>query len=302
MFTRKWPVELVCGGQHVVLTGRWLKLLRLRSEFHEPPADPIAFVEAVKRSGLRADVLTFVQRVQDGAPRFAYRHEFESMALLRLTTYDDWFTKQLYNKPRNMIRKAAKSGVEVRLEAFSEPLVRGIKEIYDETPLRQGKRNYHYRESLETIRETHATFLDRSQFITSYYAGELIGFAKLTFSQDCGILMNFLSRVSHRDKAVNNALLAKAVEVCAERKVGCLVYGHWGGGGTRGLAEFKAAHGFERVEVPRYFVPLSAVGKVALTLGAHRGLVHVMPAWLVESAAKARSRWNTMRLGTPKVD
>jgi hypothetical protein len=222
--------------------------------------------------------------------------------VLPITTYDDWFKTQLYFKPRNKLRKALKSGIDVRLEEFSEPLLEGIKAVYDETPIRQGKRNYHYRKDLDTIRREHGTFLDRSQFITVYYAGEMVGFAKVTFSQGCGIVMNFLSKVSHRDKAVNNAIVAKAVEICADRKLKCLVYGGWGSGGTRGLAEFKVANGFACVEVPRYFVPLSTLGGLALTTGVHRGLAHAMPASAVEAAARVRKWWNTLRLRAAQAD
>jgi hypothetical protein len=218
------------------------------------------------------------------------------MAVLPLTTYDEWYTKKLYNKPRNMVRKALKSGIEIRLQDLDEPLIQGIKAIYDESPLIQGKRNYHYKEDLDTIKKAHSRFLDRSQFITAYYAGQLIGFAKVTFSQECGFLINFASMISHRDKAVSSALLAKVVEICADRKSRCLVYGVWGSGGTRGLVEFKVANGFECVDVPRYYVPLTWRGSIALKAGVHQSVVHKMPAWSLEAAAKVRKGWNMFRV------
>ena len=289
-------------GKEVVITGRFLKTIRLRSESHVSLEDPVSFIRQVKQSRLRADVFTFVQGINDRIPKYAFPQDADKIAVLPITTYDDWFKKRLYNKPRNMLRKALKSGIEIRLEEFSDPLLQGIKTIYDETPIRQGKRNYHYRKDFETIRKEHGTFLDRSQFIAAYYGDELIGFAKLTFSQGCGIIMNFLSKVSHRDKAVNNALVSKVVEICADRKLDCLVYGAWGSGGTPGLVEFKVANGFECVEVPRYFVPLTSLGNLALKAGAHRGLVHRMPKWCIEAAAKVRRQWNTVRFRAATPD
>ena len=44
-------------------------------------------------------------------------------------------------------------------------------------------------------------------------------------------------------RSFNNAILGKAVEICAERKMKCLVNGALGGGGTQGLDEFKTAKG-----------------------------------------------------------
>lgn len=288
-------VGSVVDGKEFVVTGRFLKTARLRSEFHVSLEDPHSFIRHAKPSGLRADVLTFVQGIQDSAPKYQFGYELEKMAVLPITTYDDWFTKQLTFKPRNKLRKALKSGIEIRLEDLNEPLLQGIKAVYDETPIRQGKRNYHYGEDLAKITRDHSTFLDRSQFIGVYDAGQLVGFGKVTFSQGCGIVMNFLSKVSHRDKAVNNAILAKMVEICADRQLNCLVYGHWGSDATRGLIEFKAANGFQCVAIPRYFVPLSALGRLALSAGVHRGVVNRLPAWCIEPAANVRKRWNAFR-------
>jgi hypothetical protein len=282
-------------GKELLVAGRFVKTARLLSEAHVPLEDPVSFVQQVRRSRLRADIFTFVQSVNDRIPKYAFQQTLDQLAVLPITTYDDWFTKRLYNKPRNMIRKALKSGIEIRLEEFSEPLVEGIKAIYDETPIRQGKRNYHYREDLDTIRKGHSRFLERSQFITAYYAGELIGFVKVTFSQEGAFLVNFASKISHRDKAVSSALVAKAVEICADRKSKFVVYGVWGSGGTRGLVEFKVANGFECFEVLRYYVPLTWRGRIALKAGVHQSVVHKMPAWCVEAAAKVRKTWNTFR-------
>ena len=145
--------------------GSVLKTARLRSESHVQLEDPFSFIQELKQSGLRADIFTFVRHVNNRIPRHAFYQQAEKIAVLPITTYDEWFTKRLHNKPRNMIRKALKSGIEIRLEEFSDPLLQGIKAIYDETPIRQGKRNWHYSEDLETIRREHGTFLDRSQFI-----------------------------------------------------------------------------------------------------------------------------------------
>jgi hypothetical protein len=301
MKSEKTPVGCAIDGKELLVTGRFIKTARLLSEAHVPVDDPVSLVQQLRRSRHRVDIFTFVQGVNDRIPKYPFRQEFDQMAVLPLTTYDHWYTKQLYNKPRNMIRKALKSGIEIRLEGFSEPLLEGIKGIYDETPIRQGKRNYHYGEDLETIKRGHSRFLDRSQFITAYHAGELVGFAKVTFSLGCGILMNFASKISHRDKAVSSALLAKAVEISSDREVKCLVYGVWGSGGTRGLVEFKVANGFECVEIPRYYVPLTSLGTIALSVGVHQDLVRRMPPWSVEAAAKVRKGWNNLRFRHAQV-
>ncbi|HMJ06306.1 MAG TPA: hypothetical protein VK474_08640, partial [Chthoniobacterales bacterium] len=70
--------------------------------------DPRSFLQEAKRSGLRADIVTFVQDIQDPASKYPFRYELENLAVLPITTYDDWFTKQLTFKPRNKLRKALK--------------------------------------------------------------------------------------------------------------------------------------------------------------------------------------------------
>jgi hypothetical protein len=287
-------MDCYVDGKNVQITGTILKTARLRSEYFVRLEQPEAFLAEVRRSGIRADILTFVQDVDDRSPRYAFHCERDQMAVLPITTYEYWFTKQLYNKPRNTLRKALKSGVEVRREEFGESLLQGIKAIYDETPIRQGRRNRHYKKDFETLRREHATFLDRSEFITAQYSGEMIGFAKVTFTGECGVIMNFLSKVGQRDKAPNNALIAKAVEICAERQLKCLMYGVWGSGGSRGLMEFKMANGFECVEVPRYYVPLTQLGRLAVAAGIHNGLVARLPKWCVRVAADVRRRWTTL--------
>ena len=291
------PAVVTVHGAELQIAGRLLRTARLRSEYYVSLEDPSALVQAAARARIRADILTFIQSVEDRVPRYPFYHEPQALAVLPISTYKHWFENQLFFKPRNKLRKALKSGIEIRLEGFSERLAQGIKAVYDETPIRQGKRNYHYHKNLDVVSKEHSTFLDRSQFITVYYADELIGFAKVTFLERHAIFMNIVSKISHRDKAVGNALVSKAVEICAERQVTSLTYGVWGSGGTPGLVDFKLANGFECVEVPRYYVPLSVLGKLALGTGLHRGIAHAMPTWAIERAAALRKRWNTLRYG-----
>jgi hypothetical protein len=281
------------------VSGSVLRTARLKSEHYLRLDNPRQLIHEVTQSGRRVDIITFLQNIDNPVPEFAFYHEAEKIAVLPITTYDDWFKHQLYNKPRNTLRKAIKSGIEVRLEDFSESLVEGIKSVYDESPVRQGRRNRHYHKDLETIRKEHATFLERSQFIAAYDSGAMIGFVKLTFSEGLGGVMNFLSKIGHRDKAPNNALLAKAVEVCAERHIERLVYGAWGRGGGRGLVEFKVANGFQCVDVPRYYVPLTALGRLALRAGFHANMIGQLPEGWVATAASMRERWNSWRFKAP---
>jgi hypothetical protein len=69
------------------------------------------------------------------------------------------------------------------------------------------------------------------------------------------------------------------------------VYGVWSSGG---LVEFKVANGFECVEVPRYYVPLTALGRLALPAGVHKGIISRLPTWCVQAAGNLRERWTAL--------
>jgi hypothetical protein len=283
------------GNQKVNLNveGTLLRTARLQSEYYVPVDDPQVILNSLKQSDVRADLFTFVQGLQDRAPLYPYHHEMDRVAVLPISTYQHWFDKQLYFKPRNKLRKAQKAGIEVRLVEFTEELIRGIKEVYDESPTRQGKANKHFRKDFETLQREHSSFLDRSQFIGVYFQGEIVGFAKLTCTNSYAVIMNIVAKIAHRDKAPSNALIAKAVEVCADRKLPYLKYGVWGG---RGLTDFKVANGFECFEIPRCFVPLTLKGKLALQLGLHRRLIERLPRGLIRLMSDLRRRLRPVKL------
>lgn len=284
---------MIIANKEIVVDGKLLKIAKLKGEYHEWLDDPCGFVDEMKRQRTGADVFTFIQSITDRTPRFQFYHEWESVAAVPISTYDTWFKKQINDKTRNMIRRAQKSGVEVRLVPFNDDLVKGIKNIYDETPVRQGKPFKHYGKSLETLKESHITFLEKSDFLGAYYQDELIGFVKLVREGKASDMMHIISMVGHREKAPTNALIAKAVELCAERGDCYLQYGPWSG---RTLIDFKKHHAFERVDLPRYFVPLNLTGKVMLKLKLHRKMTSVLPEKWRYALINVRNRFNEARL------
>ena len=171
--------------------------------------------------------------------------------------------------------------MKLREIPFDDALIEGIWRIYNECPIRQGKRFPHYGMPLEKVRPYAGTFLDRSIFIGAFLGEVLIGFAKLTIDQtqtQAG-LMHIISMIEHRDKAPTNALIAQAVRSCADRHVPYLIYSNFAYGNKQNdsLSDFKRHMGFQRVNVPRYYVPLTALGGVAFRMGLHRKLVDWLP-------------------------
>jgi len=279
---------LIIGQRQLVVTGGFFRTVRLQAEWYEFVDSPEWFLEQLKAQKVNADLLTFTQRLSKTVPEFPFHSEGDSLAVLRIASYDKWWKEQINDKTRNMVRKAAKKGVVIRLVKFDDELVSGIESIYNESPIRQGKPFRHFGKPFEIVKSAHSTFLDRSDFIGAYYEGELIGFVKLVHQGEWSSMMQILSKMSHRDKAPTNALLAKAVETCAERGVPQLQYGIWS---TRGIGDFKMHHGFERIEVPRYYVPLTAKGRLVVRSGLHRGAAEFMPQRALDYFISLRSRW-----------
>lgn len=286
---------MIIDNREIVVTGKLLKVAKLKSECHEWVEDPHAFVAKLKETSIEADVFTFNQRITDREPRYDFHIEWDSMAALPITTYDVWLKRQINDKTRNMIRRAQKSGVEVRVVEFDDDLVKGIKTIYDESPLRQGKPFKHYNMSLDDLSKAHITFSDRSVFLGAYYQSQLIGFVKLVQEGETSEVMNIVSMVCHRDKAPTNALLAKAVEVCAARGDRYIIYGPWDG---QSLIDFKKHHAFQKVDVPRYFVPLNLKGKLMLFLKLHRKLSNLLPPAVTWFLINIRNRYNALKFSS----
>jgi len=249
----------------------------------------------LQNSGTRIDLFTFMQRLPETTPKYNYPMEWDNFAVLPISTFDQWWTKVLGFKGRNKAKQAEKKGVQVREINFDEALVRGIWKIYNECPIRQGKRFPHYGMTLEEIRPYAGTFLDSSVFIGAYLEDVLIGFAKLTVDEtrtQAG-LMHIVSMIQHRDKAPTNAIIAQAVKSCAERHIPYLVYSKFAYGNKQrdSLSDFKERNGFRRVDIPRYYVPLTRIGDLAFRMRMHHRLIERLPEPLIEKLRSYRAAW-----------
>jgi hypothetical protein len=282
----------ICG-RPLSITGRLRRIVRLRDEYHDFVDDPSEFLGRLVAHRPRAgNLFTFIQPVPNRTPRFAYHLEWDAAAVLPLSTYDHWWKKQINDKTRNMVRKARKAGLEIRQVEFSDKLVAGIQEIYNESPIRQGRPFKHFAKPFEVIKREHATFLDRSDFFGAYYSENLVGFIKLVHGNRVSNLMQIISMIAHRDKAPTNALIAKAVECCSSKGVPLLHYGTWS---RRSMGEFKKHHAFQCWGVPRYYVPLTAFGRLLLQCRLHRPFIDKVPENWLDQLALWRNKWNAFR-------
>lgn len=289
----------ICG-KDIKIQGHLVRIASVDGEKFTFPDDPGAMVNGLRKSGKRVDLFTFLQKLPETSPKYSYHMELDNFAVLEVSTFDHWWNRQIRSLPRNRARQAEKRGVVLREVPFDDVTVKGIWEIYNECPVRQGKRFIHYGKDLPTVREHAGTFLDRSIFIGAFLDGKMIGFIKMVMDEarTYACIIHIVSMIQHRDKAPTNALIAQAVRSCAERRMSFLVYEQFAYGKKQGdsLSHFKEVNGFRRVDLPRYFIPLTPIGRLAFRLGLHHSLVDRFPEPMLAKLRNLRSAWYTRKL------
>lgn len=284
----------------VVVKRRFLRVARMKDEDHqEEVKNPAAVIAGLKDSPLKADIFTFDQKIPEVVPRFSYHYELESLAVIRIESYEDWWNNKIHNDARRMFRKSQKQGIEMRAVPFSDELVRGIKDVWDESPMRQGRPYDHYMKDFETVKALNNTYPDRTEFVAAYFQGEMVGFAKMFYTGNRADFVQIISKMKYRDKAPTNALLAKCVEVCAGRGIKLLGYAKliYGNKGADSLTDWKLRNGCEEVLVPRYYIPLTFKGRMALAFNLHKGVSQALPPPVLKFLLGLRARLYSFRYG-----
>jgi hypothetical protein len=290
---RRHTVQI--NGQRFSISNGHLSFASLEEEWFDDIKDPEVAIAGLTRCRPRPDIFTFCQRVPEIRRKYSYRMVADPLAVLPISTYDEWWKKQVKGTTRNMIRKSQKAGVEVREAIFDDEFIRGMVAIFNETPVRQGRRFWHYGKDFATVKREFSRFLFREYLVGAYFADELIGFVMLANAGRFGVLGQFISKISHRDKATNNALIAKTVEVCEQHGLHYLLYTDWR---DSSLVAFKRHSGFQEMKVPRYFVPLTFKGRVAFHLRLERfrgGVKEGLPEAIRKPLKLARNHWHRSR-------
>jgi hypothetical protein len=294
--------SLKINGDSVVITGRWVKMAAVHDEewSEKEIACPELCVETLKDNrsqGLKADIFTFTQKPSAPAPRYSYPLEWDSVAVVHLKTFQDWW-QSLPQETRKNVRRSQKRGVVVKVMQFDDELIKGIADVNNDSPVRQGRRYTHYGKSLDEVRKDHSGFADRSDFILAYLDSQVIGFLKVVYRGEVASILQLTPKASHHDKRPANAMLAKAIELCEARKISCLTYGMFNYGNKRDtpITEFKIRNGFVEVLVPRFYVPLTARGKLSMKLKLHRGILGILPPGVIAVGVAVRAKWYDLRL------
>jgi hypothetical protein len=280
------PCAEVCG-RTVVVTGKWIGTAQIKDEevmegISVP--DPQLFLRGLQESKLHADVFTFTQRPPQVTPRYNYHVEWENWAVTPTVSFKEWWENRLPQETRKNVRRAGRRGVTAKIVPFNDDLVNGVHRIYNETPVRGGRFFWHFGKDVETVKQGLVTYLDRSDFIGAYWGEELIGFIKMVYLDNTATLMHIIAMNAHYDKRPMNVLIAKAIEVCEQKAISNLVYGQfvYGNNDQSSFVEFKRRNGFEQVNFPRYYIPLTRKGKVFVRLHLYREFSSFVPKPLLQ--------------------
>lgn len=278
------PLEFI-DSKPIVVSGKSIKVAAVHDEIWREGQvidNPESFISKLKESELKADIFTFAQKIPDCKPKYEFHMEWDNVAAIPISTYQDWW-EYVSTGMRKDVKRAKKRGVIIKKVEFNDELVQNVVEINNETPIRQGRRFVHYGKDFQTVKKEYSTYLDRSEIICAYFKDELVAIIKLVYVGDLACILEVLSKTKHHDKRPINALIAKAVEICVKKKKSYLTYGpyYYGNKKKSSMVNFKHRCGFERVIFPRYYVPLSLKGKIAIKLKLQLGLLGVLPGSLI---------------------
>jgi hypothetical protein len=291
------------AGTTVIIKGRVIRIAQIHDEYWlkaKSLPNPRHVLAQLRLAEVKPDLYTFTQRVPHVQPNYNYNFEWDNVAALPLTSYEEWFKNQITSAARRAIRASKKRGIVTKSLSFDERLIRGVMSIYNESPIRQGRRFWHYGKDFSAVREENGTYLSRSTFIGAFYGEELIGYLKLVRDEHGAAIMQLLSKIEYYDKRPNNALLSKAVELSSCIGVKWLLYEKfvYGRKAKNSLTDFKRYNGFIRMNVPRYYVPLSTKGLLALRLGLYRNQRERIPFWVTSRLIDLRSKWYGYKFGS----
>ena len=284
------------GERIVIIRPGWLRVAEIKDAAwleDAATADPEACIAGLREAKLSVDLFTFSQKPPDITPKYPYFMEWDNVAGISTTDFAEWWERRIPQETRKNVRRAVKRGVVVRDVELSDTLLNGIVEINNESPVRQGRRFWHYGKSRAEVEREYTTLVSQSSYLGAYHGSELIGFIKMVYMGEIAAILQLLCKPSHYDKRPANALLARAVEICNARGVTHLLYGQYVYDNKRNspLMEFKRRNGFEQIQCPRYYVPLTLKGQVALALRLQRGWKRLIPAPIVEAGLQLRSAW-----------
>jgi hypothetical protein len=295
---------LALGDKRLIAKGKWIKVAVVHDEEWSEteladPKEAIAKLKDGHSHRVRADIFTFTQKVPNAVPAYDYPIEWESVAAAPTASFAEWW-KGLPQETRKNVRRSQKRGVTIAVNELDDELIDDIISVNNDSRIRQNLPNAHYGKTFEQVKKDQSPFAERTAFICAYAGDECIGFLRMVYRGNVAAILQLLPKASHQDKRPANALLARAVELCEAKGISHLIYGLFNYGNKRDnpLREFKIRNGFTEMRIPRYYVPLTAWGRLCLKLRLHLGLHGILPHWVIMLVVRTRAKWYRLKAST----
>jgi len=271
----------------IIVVGKWLKKALIKDEDWIEIKDninPDSLIGEIKKNDLKADLFIFSQKLPDIKPKFDYYHEWKNIAAIPISKYEYWWNG-LPQVTRKNVRRSERKGVSIKKVDFNDDLINDIIRVNNSSQVRQGRRFTHYGKKFNQVKMDYSSFIERSDYLAAYFQEKLIGFLRLIYIGQIASVMQLLCMPQYYDKRPANALIAKAVDLCADKGIRYLTYGQlvYNRNEWNQMVEFKRRNGFREIYLPVYYIPLSLKGKIAISLGIHRGLKYFIPIPLQKS-------------------
>jgi hypothetical protein len=286
---------IVINNLVIIRSGKIVKTATIKDEWWseaEITCAPEEIIARLKKEKTGADLFEFSQKVPHTDPKYDYCKALSSVAAIPITSYADWWEHRLSQVTRKNVRRAQRRGVVVKSVEYNDRLIEAIVRLNNSTPIRQQRMNLHYGKSFDAVKTDYSEYSQRSEFLGAFFENEMIGLLQIIRQGDIGNIMHFFCMPQHDDKRPANALLASAVELCANKNLKYLVYGKfiYGHNVKASLAEFKRRNGFEEFFVPTYYIPLTVKGRIVIMLNMHRGIKNFLPKQVMQIAFEFRNR------------
>ena len=122
------PARIDCiriADQTYSITGGPIAIARLEDEWYEDVKDPDAVIAFLNENPeFKPDIVTFWQRLPDLTPKYPFHLEWDHIAAMPTSSYNDWFQHHIKPRVRTSIRKAEKEGVVVKETVWDDAFVR----------------------------------------------------------------------------------------------------------------------------------------------------------------------------------
>ena len=85
------------GGHTILIQRSVCKVARLKQEFYYDIDKPVEFIEMLRNSKVKADLLTFLQPFPESEPKYKYYREWDNFAAIAISDYENWYRRQIQN-------------------------------------------------------------------------------------------------------------------------------------------------------------------------------------------------------------